>query len=236
MAKRDLTAEETLRRSGEIRAELNWLVAREQFARAPKIRRLLVYLVEARLNGKPELLSEMAIVKTVFGLDESYSSRANPILRLTALRLRQALAACNDPKTASRRPHVELPDNSYEPHFVVETPDSETHAAQRPQLLTDKTATAGRRPVRSRLETVHAMKQHQEKAGSQARSTQPPRRYHTFRFVKPASRILLLIATLAAVLLAFDYLLPATPMTDRLQVASNPQASAWPVAGQKLAD
>lgn len=209
MAKRTLTAEETLRRSAEIRAELNRLVARPQFARAPKARRLIVHLVEAKLDGKPEMFSERAIAMAVFGLDQSYSPRANPVLRHTALRLRQALAACNDLTAASTRPHVELPRNSYEPRFVIYTPDRETSATR----------------------------QRQDKAGRETRSTLPRDRPGSLRISGRASRLLLLVATLSAAVLAIAYLVFAAPMTEPPTTAGSPPAvSVWPANGQRLAD
>ncbi|WP_417769114.1 hypothetical protein [Stappia sp.] len=237
MAKRILTAEETLRRSDEIRAELNRLVTRPQFTQAPKARRLIVHLVEAKLDGKPELLSERAIATEVFGLDQSYPQRANPVLRHTVLRLRQALAACNDLTASSTRPHVELPDNSYEPRFVIFVPEGETPAAEQPQMPTEKAAAENRLSVRGQVRPVQRTGQPREKAGSEARNASPPYRPRPFRISGRASRALLLVATLSAAVLAIGYLVFAAPMTDLPRLAESPPAIAvWPVTEQKPAN
>ncbi|SDT91083.1 hypothetical protein [Stappia sp. ES.058] len=77
--------------AGEVRAALERLLAVPALARAPKISRLLVYLVDAHLDGTPDTLSESAIAAAVFEQRDDFNPRSNPIVRVNASRLRNVL-------------------------------------------------------------------------------------------------------------------------------------------------
>ncbi|WP_029058565.1 helix-turn-helix domain-containing protein [Stappia stellulata] len=75
----------------DVRAALQRLLAVPALARAPKISRLLVYLVEAHLDADPDALSEAVVAEAVFDQHDNFNPRSNPIVRVNASRLRNVL-------------------------------------------------------------------------------------------------------------------------------------------------
>lgn len=75
----------------EIRAALQRLLSAPALARAPKISRLLAYLVDVHLDATPDALSEPVIADAVFDQSEGFNPRSNPIVRVNASRLRNVL-------------------------------------------------------------------------------------------------------------------------------------------------
>lgn len=75
----------------EIRAALQRLLSAPALARAPKISRLLVYLVDVHLDATPDALSEPVIADAVFDQRDGFNPRSNPIVRVNASRLRNVL-------------------------------------------------------------------------------------------------------------------------------------------------
>jgi hypothetical protein len=75
----------------EIRAALQGLLSAPALARAPKISRLLVYLVDVHLDATPDALSEPVIADAVFDQRDGFNPRSNPIVRVNASRLRNVL-------------------------------------------------------------------------------------------------------------------------------------------------
>lgn len=75
----------------EIRAALQRLLSAPALARAPKISRLLAYLVDVHLDATPDALSEPVIADAVFDQSDGFNPRSNPIVRVNASRLRNVL-------------------------------------------------------------------------------------------------------------------------------------------------
>lgn len=75
----------------EVRNQLAKILASPGFLRSEQIRNLLVYTVEATLEGRVDTLSEHAIGQDLFGQDETFDPSTNTIVRAAMRRLRSAL-------------------------------------------------------------------------------------------------------------------------------------------------
>jgi len=87
------------------------------FAKAPRARTLLAFLVEKKLDGKEHEITEQAIGLSVFRRDaRSYDTSLDPVVRVQMGRLRARLAeyAAAQPGTGLR---VTIPLGSYVPAF-----------------------------------------------------------------------------------------------------------------------
>ncbi|MBS0320005.1 MAG: hypothetical protein JSR18_05645 [Proteobacteria bacterium] len=110
-----------------VREELARLADSEALRQAPTHRRLLGYLVEKRLAGDDSAFAETAIALEVFRRDAAtFDPRTDPIVRVTAGRLRERLethyAAARGARVAIR-----LPKGRYTPEFEVLGPAPERH-------------------------------------------------------------------------------------------------------------
>lgn len=76
-----------------IAAQLRRIEASPQFARAPRLRQLLQYLVENSYDGRDRDLQEFTVGAEVFGRGERFDPQTDAIVRVTARRLRRVLAA-----------------------------------------------------------------------------------------------------------------------------------------------
>jgi len=80
--------------AADVQAHLNWILDHEQFRRAPRLSRLLRFLVERWLTGTDRDTTEYGIGIEVFDRDTaSYSTGDDPIVRVQVGRLREKLRA-----------------------------------------------------------------------------------------------------------------------------------------------
>ena len=102
----------------EIRAELDRVLASEQFAGAERLSRFLRYAVTRTLAGEADGLKEYAIGHDVYERDASYDPRLDSIVRVEAGRLRARLdeyftgPGRNDPW------RIQIPKGSYAATFA----------------------------------------------------------------------------------------------------------------------
>src|ERR1700741_2045879 len=75
----------------ECRAVVKRIVAAKQFQRAPRLREFLSFVVERKLEGTTQDLTESVIGHHVFGRPASYSPGEDSIVRTEARILRQRL-------------------------------------------------------------------------------------------------------------------------------------------------
>jgi tetratricopeptide (TPR) repeat protein len=75
-----------------VRAQLGRVLASPGFARAPRLRRFLTYVVDEALAGRFERLKEYSLGLDVFDRGQAFDPKADPIVRVDARRLRKALA------------------------------------------------------------------------------------------------------------------------------------------------
>ncbi|WP_162901283.1 hypothetical protein [Breoghania sp. L-A4] len=139
----------------DIRDALDGILASDNFARSPKISRLLSYLVDKQIEGDAESLKEVAIATSVFNQQQGFNPRTNPIVRVNASRLRNLLRLYYADPGVDCDVRITLPDVGYAPIFAKAPPQEETkgelteedHGAGQPQP-----AAAGSAAVRNSAE------------------------------------------------------------------------------------
>jgi tetratricopeptide (TPR) repeat protein len=103
-----------------IEEELARLVESDALRRAPSHMRLLRYLVERRVADDRAALRETAIALAVFRRDPStYDPQSDPIVRVTAGRLRERLDAHYALYETPPKLRIVLPKGRYAPEFVA---------------------------------------------------------------------------------------------------------------------
>jgi hypothetical protein len=103
--------------------ELQRLVASPDFSASARRKALLTYLVEQTLEGGAGKLKEFSIALAVFGRDETFDPRADPVVRLEARRLRNDL---DEFYHATGRDHpirIMIPKGSYRATFEPQRPE-----------------------------------------------------------------------------------------------------------------
>ena len=122
----------------EVRRELEQLLASPHFKTTTRAPALLRQIVECTISGRAEQLKERVLGIEVFGRDPEYDTSLDPVVRVTASRIRQRIAKYYG--EADQSPlRIQLPAGSYGAEFWVpapaaeseptaaETPDPETH-------------------------------------------------------------------------------------------------------------
>jgi tetratricopeptide (TPR) repeat protein len=120
-----------------IREELARVLASEEFAGSPRLRRFLSYIVEKTLEGRAKEIKEYALAVEVFDRDPKFDSRTDTIVRVEARRLRHQLAAfySGDDNAGSIR--IDLPKGGYTPVFEpVDHTSSESRFGRKRYLAT----------------------------------------------------------------------------------------------------
>ena len=102
-----------------IRAHLQRMLASVEFERAGRVRQLLEFLVDQALAERPELLKESVIGVEVFGRDAGYDPKIDPVVRVTAGRLRTKLESYYQREGRLETIRVVIPKGTYVP--VIET-------------------------------------------------------------------------------------------------------------------
>lgn len=102
----------------EIRLALHDIVASPAFAKAPRMRHLLDYLVKKKLSSQAHEVNEYAIGLEVFGRDpRSYDTGADPLVRVHAGRLRERLKAYYATRHGVSALHISIPLGNYVPQL-----------------------------------------------------------------------------------------------------------------------
>ena len=101
----------------EIRKQLGRIVASEALRGSPRLTRFITFVVEATLAGKSARIKAYTIAVEALGRGSNFDPQSDPIVRVEACRLRQALtryyaaAGRDDPLV------IELPRGTYVPSF-----------------------------------------------------------------------------------------------------------------------
>jgi TolB-like protein/cytochrome c-type biogenesis protein CcmH/NrfG len=101
----------------EIRAQLERILASDEFNVPNRVRQFLSYIVEQTLTGRSDRIKAYSVAVEVFGRDENSDIHNDPVVRIEAGRLRRGLeryyllAGKSDPVL------IEVPKGSYVPHF-----------------------------------------------------------------------------------------------------------------------
>ncbi len=101
--------------------ELRRILASAAFRSAPRLSRMLRYVVERAIAGDAETLKEYPIGVEVFDRQNSFDPRIDTIVRVQARRLRKRLAEYYAGEGAASPVRVEIPKGSYRPKFVAAT-------------------------------------------------------------------------------------------------------------------
>ncbi len=101
-----------------IREELSRITESIGFADAERLRGFLRFVVEETLSGRGSRLKESVIGVEVFGRTPGYDSKADPIVRVQARRLRTKLDEYYVSSSSTGGVRIALPKGGYTPEFV----------------------------------------------------------------------------------------------------------------------
>jgi hypothetical protein len=99
------------------RAELQSVLASQDFVRAPKLARLLSYLCEKLFAGEANQIKEYSVALEVFDRSASFDQDSDSIVRVEANRLRKRLAEHYAGEGASHPLQITIPVGQYVPRF-----------------------------------------------------------------------------------------------------------------------
>jgi hypothetical protein len=143
----------------EVQRQLERILANPLFQTSQRFSRFLRFAVESVLGGLADQLKESVIGVEVFGLSESYSPQENPIVRITAGRLRSRLAeyylSCGMPDPV----FIEIPKGSYVPRFAVQRHLADLESVQVAQDRISRVVCVGREQELNRLWSAFASAQ-----------------------------------------------------------------------------
>jgi len=105
-------------RADSVRACLRRVLACRAFAASPKIQRFLAFVVEAKLAGDGNRLKAYTIGVEVFERPPSFDPQADSLVRVSATRLREMLAAYYDGEGQAEPVRIVLRKGAYLPEFV----------------------------------------------------------------------------------------------------------------------
>ena len=103
--------------AGDVRAEVDRILASKGFANAGRLSRLLRYVVEKTLANETDQLKEYAVGVEVFERDDKYDPRLDSIVRVEAGRLRSRLDEYYNGEGASSPIRILLPRGGYSAQF-----------------------------------------------------------------------------------------------------------------------
>ncbi len=104
--------------TGDVRAELEKILAAQTFANSGRQSRFLRFVVEETLAGRGPQLKEYLIGVEVYDRGEGYDPRVDTIVRVEASRLRSRLAEYYRKEGAADPVRIDLPRGSYVPAFT----------------------------------------------------------------------------------------------------------------------
>ncbi len=108
----------TEEQSDLIRAALARLCGEPQFVSSPSLREMLRFVVQTTLDGGAESLKAYTIATQALGRPANFDPQADPIVRVTATRLRRALESHAQGKGRDEPVLIGLERGSYVPRFV----------------------------------------------------------------------------------------------------------------------
>lgn len=98
-----------------VRAHLKHVLASPDFASAPQLQAFLTYIVERKLEGAADRLKAYSIATEALGRSADFDAQSDPIVRVQARRLRQALQAYYAHPSADDSIRITLPVGGYVP-------------------------------------------------------------------------------------------------------------------------
>jgi len=101
-----------------IRQQLDRILASGTFQQVDRLRRFLSFIVLEALEGRRDLLKEYVVGVQVFGKEESFDPRTDPVVRVQARRLRTRLQRYYRDEGAGDELLIDLPKGGYAPLFT----------------------------------------------------------------------------------------------------------------------
>lgn len=119
-----------------INSHLDDIVASEIFATSDRLRDFLRFIVQETLEGRAERIKAYTIALDVFSKDPAFDPLQDPIVRITAVRLRHALELYYGSKYAPHNVRIGLPKGKYIPTF--EFPQKSMPIGNKPRVRSKK--------------------------------------------------------------------------------------------------
>src|SRR5438105_14188463 len=101
----------------KVAEQLNRILTSKAFRQADRLKRFLTFIVGETLAGRGERLKEFVVGVEVFGKDDSFDPRNDPIVRVQARRLRAQLARYYHEEGQDDDLAIDLPKGGYAPVF-----------------------------------------------------------------------------------------------------------------------
>jgi len=95
--------------------QLNRILGSKAFRQADRLKRFLRFIVTETIEGRGERLKEFVVGVEVFGKDDSFDPRNDPIVRVQARRLRAQLTRYYTEEGRDDDLAIELPKGGYTP-------------------------------------------------------------------------------------------------------------------------
>src|SRR3954471_231194 len=100
-----------------VREQLDRILSSPTFQQGDKLKRFLKFIVLAAIAGRRHALKEDVIGGQVFGKEETFDPRTDPIVRVQARRLRAKLVRYYSEEGRADEIQIELPKGGYAPVF-----------------------------------------------------------------------------------------------------------------------
>ena len=100
-----------------VQAQLEKILAGEEFSQSESLKRFLQYVVERSLDGQADQIKEYNVGVEVLGRGKDYDPRTDTIVRVQATRLRSKLNEYYRTEGSDDPLRIELPKGSYVPTF-----------------------------------------------------------------------------------------------------------------------
>jgi TolB-like protein/Tfp pilus assembly protein PilF len=117
MTHRDSTPELGSDADKKAAEQLNRILASKAFRQADRLKRFLTFIVDETIAGRGERLKEFVVGVEVFGKDNNFDPRNDPIVRVQARRLRSQLARYYREEGQEDDLAIDLPKGGYAPVF-----------------------------------------------------------------------------------------------------------------------
>lgn len=101
----------------ERRAELKAVLGSREFARAPALAKLLIYLCEKAFTGKVHEIKEFSIATEVYGRDLNFGEKRDSVVRVEVSRLRKRLRTYYEQEGLDHSLRIVIPAGTYQPEF-----------------------------------------------------------------------------------------------------------------------
>lgn len=131
--------------SDEVRVQLRKVLGSQAFESHERRRAFLRYVVEEALAGRATRLKGVGIAMAVFGRDETFDQKTDPIVRLEAHRLRRDLDSYYATTGRNDPIRISIPKGSYVPRFAWQEKAGARETGPQP---TRAAGSAARQPAR----------------------------------------------------------------------------------------